>query len=331
MIKKFVKVILPLFIIAILSIGGYFYWQHQNRYPSTDDAYIQADVINVASRASGTVSEIDVRNEEHVQKGQLLFTIDPAPFTIELNKAQAQRDATRQKIQAADMAVKSARATVVERKAELTHTRLETKRILTLMKKQFVSRSDGDLAIKNLHVAEAALNAAQNQLEEMIEKRGELGDKNAQLRLAQAAVEKAKLDLQYTRVFAPTSGYIANFNLRHGDVVSAYQPLFALIEDQTWWAQANFKETQLARIHTGEQATIKLDMYPHQIFIGKVVDVNKDSGSSFSLLPPENASGNWVKATQRFPVKVIITQRKSGYPLRLGASSTVTIDTTSPK
>ncbi len=78
-----------------------------------------------------------------------------------------------------------------------------------------------------------------NQLEEMIEKRGELGDKNAQLRLAQAAVEKAKLDLQYTRVFAPTSGYIANFNLRHGDVVSAYQPLFALIEDQTWWAQAN--------------------------------------------------------------------------------------------
>ncbi len=119
MIKKFVKVILPLFIIAILSIGGYFYWQHQNRYPSTDDAYIQADVINVASRVSGTVSEIDVRNEEHVQKGQLLFTIDPAPFTIELNKAQAQRDATRQKIQAADMAVKSARATVVERKQNL--------------------------------------------------------------------------------------------------------------------------------------------------------------------------------------------------------------------
>ncbi|WP_309567488.1 HlyD family secretion protein [Coxiella-like endosymbiont] len=196
------------------------------------------------------------------------------------------------------------------------------------MKKQFVSRAEGDLAIKNLDVAKAALTAAKKQLQELIVKRGQINDRNAQLRLAKAAIKKSRLDLEYTHVVAPADGFIANFSLRRGDNVNSYQVLFALIEDKVWWATANFKETQLENIRSGQSATIKIDMYPDQVFLGHVVSISEDSGTSFSLLPPENTSGNWVKVTQRFPVKILITDQKPNYPLRLGASSTVTIDTT---
>ncbi|PMB54400.1 multidrug resistance protein A [Coxiella-like endosymbiont] len=328
MIKNIIKVVLPISLIAMLLISGYFYWRHEKRYPSTDDAYIQANIINIAPQISGTISKVYVHNHQHVQKNQFLFDIDPAPFTIELLKASAQLDETKQKIQAANMAVQSAKAVVAEKKAELIHAYLVTHRMLALMKKQFVSRAEGDLAIKNLDVAKAALTAAKKQLQELIVKRGQINDRNAQLRLAKAAIKKSRLDLEYTHVVAPADGFIANFSLRRGDNVNSYQVLFALIEDKVWWATANFKETQLENIRSGQSATIKIDMYPDQVFLGHVVSISEDSGTSFSLLPPENTSGNWVKVTQRFPVKILITDQKPNYPLRLGASSTVTIDTT---
>lgn len=140
---------------------------------------------------------------------------------------------------------------------------------------------------------------------------------------------QAQLNLKYTHITAPTSGFIANLTLRQGDTVTAYQQLFALIDNQSWWVQANFKETQLTRIRPGQSATIKVDMYPRRTFSGRVMSISSAAGASFSLLPPENASGNWVKVTQRFPVKVLITAHDPRYPLRLGASSTVTINTTS--
>ena len=327
MIKKIAKVFLPFLIITTLLISGYFYWRHEKRYPNTDNAYIQTNVINIAPQISGTVAKVYVYNHQHIQKGQPLFDIDPTPFTIEYIKASAQLDETKQKIRAADMAIRSAKARVSEKKAELIHAHLVTYRILALMKKQFVSCADGDLTIKNLDVAKAALIAAKNQLRELIEKRGQTNNKNAQLRLAKAALKKSQLDLEYTHVVAPADGFVANFNLRRGDNVNAYQILFALIEDKVWWATANFKETQLENIRLGQPAVIKIDMYPGQIFLGHVASISEDSGTSFSLLPPENASGNWVKVTQRFPVKIIITDQKPSYPFRLGASSTVTIDT----
>ncbi|WP_264435379.1 HlyD family secretion protein [Coxiella endosymbiont of Dermacentor marginatus] len=327
MMKKIIKIVLPLSVAAMLFIGGYFYWRHEKYYPSTDNAYVQTNVINIAPQINGTVVRVYVHNHQHIKKGQPLFDIDPALFTIEFIEASARLDETKQKIQAANMAVQSAKAVIAEKKAELVHARLVTYRMLSLMKRQFVSRADGDLAIKNLDVAKAALIAAKNQLQELIEKRGQIDDKNAQLRLAEAAIKKSQLDLEYTHVIAPANGFIANFSLRRGDNVNAYQVLFALIEDKVWWVIANFKETQLANIRPGQLATIKIDMYPSQVFLGYVASISEDSGTSFSLLPPENASGNWVKVTQRFPVKIIITDRKPNYPFRLGASSAVTINT----
>lgn len=329
--SKFYKIFIPVGIIVILFIAGFLYWHHQQLFPSTNDAYIKAHIVNIAPRIDGKVVSVYVQDHQHVKKGQPLFDIDPATYKIALNKAQAAFGSAVLQYKAANLAIDSAKYQVNQAKAQLINAEAEAKRMLTLVKENYVSQSQGDIATKNLHVAEAALKATKSQLAEAIQKRGPIGPQNAHLREAAAAVAQAKLNLKYTHVLAPASGNIANLNLRKGDVITSYQKLFALIEDKTWWAQANYKETQLSRIHPGQTATIKIDMYPDQTFKGKVVSISDGSGTSFSLLPPENASGNWVKVTQRFPVKVIITAKKSKYPLRLGSSSTVTIDTTSSK
>lgn len=145
--------------------------------------------------------------------------------------------------------------------------------------------------------------------------------------MAKTALAKAELDLSYTRVVAPKNGKIANLTLRQGSMVEAGAPLFALVETDEWWVKANFKETELARIHRGQPASIELDMYPGHSFHGEVQSINPASGTAFSLLPPENATGNWVKVTQRFPVKVMIKNPDAAHPLRVGASSQVVIDT----
>lgn len=180
--------------------------------------------------------------------------------------------------------------------AVLINTEKNTSRTLALVAKKLASPAAGDEATSNLQVAKA--NFA-----------------------------KAELDLQYTTITAPTDGYIANFNLHAGADITAYQPLFALIANHTWWASANFKETDLPRIKVGQSATITLDMYPDHKFQGKVIGVSYGSGDSFSILPPENATGNWVKVTQRFPVDVEIVNNDSKYPLRVGASATVIVNT----
>ena len=326
---RILKVFLPLCVLILLIIGGYFYWQHKKLYPSTNDAYVKADVLNIAPRISGKVTAVYVQDHQYVKQGQPLFDIDPTPFNIAVSQATAKLDSTRDQIAAANMAVQSSKAIVTQREAELLDTQAETKRIMAMVKKKYESESDGDLAIKNLRVAKAALLAAKSQLAQAIQKRGQMGPNNAQIRGAKAALDKAQLNLQYTHVAAPAAGHIANFSLREGAIVNAYQQLFAIIENQSWWASANFKETQLRRIHPGENATIKVDMYPQHIFHGKVASISGGSGTSFSLLPPENASGNWVKVTQRFPVKIVMMSGDPLYPLRLDASCTVTVDTAS--
>lgn len=328
MLVKIGKTLLPLFVLALLIAGGVGYWHYNRNHPSTDDAYIKAHVITIAPQVDGNVIDVKVQNHEYVKKGQLLFTIDSKAYQIELEKAQAQLDATKNQIAAADMAVDSARAIVQEKQAELADIRADTQRILALVQKNYESKSAGDLANKNLHVAQAAVLAAQAQLRQAEQNRGDLGENNSQLRAAQTAIASAQLKVGYTEVFAPTTGFIANFDLQAGDKVNAYQPVFAIIEDHSWWVDANFKETQLARITPGQNVKITMDMYPGKIFSGKVASISDGSGASFSLLPPENASGNWVKVTQRFPVKIILSSEDPKFPYRLDASATATIDTT---
>jgi membrane fusion protein (multidrug efflux system) len=314
-------------IAAGLVAAAYTYWLHQKIYPSTDDATIEAHVVNIAAQVNGKVQTVYVKNQAHVVKNQLLFTLDPKPFEIAIQKAQAAVENTKQAIQADENGVKIAAATLAERQAELVNAQKEYDRIYPLAQQGYYPKTGADKVNRDLIVAKEAVVAAQDQLAQAQDQLGKAGDQNAQLQAATAALAQAKLNLQYANVLAPASGQLAQLSLQPGQTITAYESLFSLVEDHTWWAMANMKETNLNRVRVGQKAMVHVDMYPAHPFRGTVIGIAAGSGSSFSLLPSENASGNWVKVTQRFPVRIQINNPDKKFPLRIGASCTVTIDT----
>ncbi len=325
--KKTISLIIWSLILIALIVGGYFYYQHSKLHPSTDDAYVQANTIQIAAQITGPVDKIFVQNNQKVKKGQLLFSINPKPFEYALNKAKADLQVTRQQVQAEEDTVATAKAELNQAKANYEVAQQNAPRTIELAKKGQVSKAQGVEAQGQLQTAKAAMVAAKAKLQQAIETLGKSGAQNAELLAAKASVEQAELNLAYTKVYSPGNGYLVNFLLRPGTMVTQNAPLFALIEDDKWWVDANYKETDLKRIKPGQKATVTLDIYPDHVYQGYVQSISSGSGAAFSLLPPENATGNWVKVTQRFPVKVIITSTNPAFPLRVGASAAVTINT----
>ncbi|HAG62009.1 MAG: hypothetical protein CMF55_02510 [Legionellales bacterium] len=319
-------------IILCLALGtiGVFYYRYQAYHPSTDDAYIQAHVIHIAPQVDGRVKRVLIKNHQTVKAGKLLLEIDQRPFIIALNKAKANLVNTQQDIESKNSDIKTAEANVAQAQAVLINTQKNTQRILSLVKQKLVAPAEGDQATSDLSVSQASLAQAKSELASAKQQLGDPGAQNAAIQAAKADVDSAKLNLQYTKIMAPCDGYIADFSTRPGDQLTAYTPIFAVVDAHHWWVDANFKETQLKHISAGQVATITTDLYPKHPFQGTVDSISIGSGSSFSLVPPENATGNWVKVTQRFPVKVIIQDNSSPFPLRLGASATVTIDASQP-
>lgn len=257
---------------------------HSSRFINTDDAYINANIVQITPQVSGQVIKLDIQNNQFVKAGTILFEVDPAPYNVALEKAKAQLNIAL---------------------ATWQNAQVNTKRILELVKSKTLTLQDRDDATKNLQVA------------------------IANYQLAKAALNQATLDLRNTKVYATVDGFITNLTLRPGNVVNAFQPLFALISNDQYWADANFKETELQNIHSCETAEITVDMYPSHVFQGIVESISGGSGTAFSLLPPQNATGNWVKITQRVPVKVRIINPDPKFPLRIGVTANVTIDSKS--
>lgn len=329
--KKLTNIFATITLIVGLITALFYYWHHSQLFPSTDDAYVKAYVVNIAPEVSGSIAKVWVHENQYVTAGTELFSIDDAPFKLAVNKAEAQLEQVKNKIDAAEMDVQTADAKLKQAQAEFINTKLESTRIFVLVKKGYVSKAQADNARKNLSVAESRVHATESQLQQAHSKRGALGENNAELKSAVTALARANLNLSFTHVTAPTSGYISNFDLREGAVVNAYQPQFALVENKTWWVEANFKETDMKRIAIGQTATITLDMYPGRQFHGVVSSLSPNSNNSFSLLPAENATANWVKVTQRFPIRInIIDVPNKNYLLRMGASATVSINTKDP-
>lgn len=314
-------------VVVLGAGGGYAYWSHASSHPGTADAYVQAHVVRIAAQLSGPVLKLNIRNRQHVAKGDLLFEIDPAPYQAALDAAQAQLDLARQEQAVLVAQAQAAQAQLNERRARLEDARQHAQRVHALFKKGLASKQQDDDTKATLKSARAAFDAAESELRRAQAALGETGEGNAQVRLAKARVEQARLDVQHTRVSAPAAGIVANLTLRVGTMVEPGQALFALVESNDWWVDANYKETDLARIQPGQPARIRVDMYPDKIFEGVVRVINPASGAAFALLPPENATGNWVKVTQRFPVEIRLLHPDPHYPLRVGASAQVSIDT----
>jgi membrane fusion protein (multidrug efflux system) len=310
-------------VVAVGATVGWRYWRHAQLFVSTDNAYVNANMVQIAAQVSGPIVTIHVQDQQPVKARDLLFEIDARPYELAVETAQAQLELARQSTSQSSAAVAAANAQVAQRAAELRNAQTNERRIHDLITRNLVSQQSADSAATQAETAAAGVLAAEANLAQAQSALGKIGDNNAGVRAAAARLEQAKLDLQFTKVYAPTGGLIANFSLRPGSTVQKELPLFAIISDQEFWVDANFKETELNRIHPGKSAQIIVDMYRDHPFEGEVESLSGGSGQAFSLLPAQNATGNWVKVTQRVPVRIRVVKPDPAHPLRIGTTATV--------
>jgi len=320
-------ILVALLVVTVVGVLGY--WRYAEIYPSTDNAYTGADIVRIAPQVSGPVADIYVTEDEKVSKGDPLFDIDPTPYEAALRAARAQFDAAVNATGTAGEDLKSAADEMEAKRDALGEA-------LTKYRETVSARDEGEApspqtmdALAVVHEAQGAYDEAQRAFSDAQDQDLVVTTPTVKLRAAAAQLDKATQDRVKTHVVAPDTGWVSNVRLRPGTVVQAGTPVFALIENGEWWVSANFKETDLGRIKPGQPASIGLDMYPGLELEGTVESISPGSGASFSVLPPENATGNWVKVTQRFPVRIKITSAPDpDKPLRVGASADVTVDTT---
>lgn len=315
-------------VIAVVALIAYLF---SGRYVSTDDAYIQAATVNISTEVSGRIAQINVRDNQHVHKGDVLFTLDTPAFNIAVADAKAQLAAALLKVPTLQAAYRQRLADQTAAESSLDFARRELARQTQLEAQGISSRAQLDQAKNNFQSAEQQLAAAQQQTASALAELS--GNPNATpeslpvVKQAQAALDHANLQLSYTVVHAPMDGIVAKVEqIQVGDHVNAATPLFALVSGTNLWVEANFKETDLTYMRAGQSATFSVDAYPGRTFTGRVLSTSPGTGSSFSLLPPENASGNWVKVVQRLPVRLSIDDN-SGVPLAAGMSVEVSVDT----
>jgi membrane fusion protein (multidrug efflux system) len=315
-------------IVAVaLILGGIWYWYERKYHPSTDDAYVGAHTVRIAPQVSGRVVEMAVSNHERVHEGQLLYVIDPTVYRLDVAQAEAKLALARQQVVQLQAGVTAASAQVNQAKVELSNAESNSECQNDLVKCGFTDNQAEQDAEATAAEQQAALSVAEDQRARARAELGSLGADNHQVKLAQAVLGIAEQNLRHTRVVAPCDGQLSGLQLRPGDYVTLGQANFVLVCETHWWVDANFKETDLARIQVGQRATVTVDMYPGHSFRARVASINPASGAAFSLLPPENATGNWVKVTQRVPVRVEILDPSPDYPLRVGTSAEARIDT----
>lgn len=315
-----------LLVLMAVGAGSYWYWERSRQYEFTDNAYVDAHRVRIAAEVGGQVIALQVEENQPVSKGTLLLQIDPAPFKIAVERARAQLDQARYQVHHAEASLREAEALVRQREAELQNARVDHRRIRELLARHLVARGEADQVETRLKTAAAALDSARAHLAAEHANLGSSGEQNELVRQARAALDQAQWDLQNTRIEAPVSGAVTNLQVRTGDTIAENQVLFEIIDEAEFWVDANFKETQLTRIRPGLDAEVRIDMYPDRVFHGTVSSISGGSGTAFSLLPPQNATGNWVKVTQRVPVRIRILDTDPQFPLRIGTSGSVRVD-----
>ena len=379
----------PIFILAgvglLAVLGGFLYWQYAQTHISTDDAYVAGSIYSVSFRIPGTVAKVLVHDNQLVEAGQVLVTLDPTDYEVAYKQAQAnlenlkarwasarmavplESDQTRARVDESKAGVGTFEKNVDEARQQLRRLQEETKSLKALLDKatwdrdrfnklyqqQAISRQQYDEAQTQYEVAFsrhqgslAAQQALQNTIAGLGEqikraqaqvvfaetgrqgvqiKKQQLEAAKAELSLAEARLEQARLQLSYTRIQAPARGHITKKNVEAGNLVQAGQPLMALVPLENLWVVANYKETQLTRVKPGQEVTIKVDTFAGKKIKGRVESLMAGTGSAFSLFPPENATGNFVKIVQRLPVKIVLDKNQELPPLRIGMSVEPTI------
>ncbi|MBW8886512.1 MAG: HlyD family secretion protein [Fibrobacteres bacterium] len=330
-------------LLAFLAVGLFYgirTWRFHLTHATTDDAQVEGHILPVSPKVGGFVAHIFVADEQEVKPGDTLFTIDNAELAIKLRQAEADLLAAEASAKGgvagagahvAEAQRTAAEANLAAAKASLDKAKSDLERARRLFQQQIASKAQ-------LDAAEAAFQSAQATYQSSSEAaRGSsfsIQGANAQVRAAdarlaatQAAVDAARLQLAYSAVIAPSAGHIAKKNLEPGQLVSPGQMVMAIVEATPPWVVANLKETQLEGLRPGQPVDVDVDAFPDRTFHGKLASIQYATGAKFSLLPPDNATGNFTKVVQRVPVRIDLTDADAAKLLRPGMSATVAVDT----
>ena len=315
---------------VVLAIAGWLYVT-TGRFAATDNAYVQADRVTIAPQVSGRVVAVEVRENQPVKKGDVLFRIDPEPLQIAAARMQAQVESVKSLLDAARSCYHSAQADLRSSGADLKYKEQQFSRMQELRGRGLVAQQQLDDAANNLAAARAKQDsngAALSKAENILGGLPQTPDEQlAGYKLALAQLAQAKLDLEHATVRAPMDGVIGKTTLQPGDFLAMGQSAMPLVAN-TLWVDANFKETDLTHVAVGQDASIEVDTFPGKKWTARVASISPASGAEFSVLPAQNATGNWVKIVQRIPVRLAIEEpNHDGMILRAGMSAVVEIDT----
>lgn len=322
-----------LVVVPLLALfAGLTFYLLGGRYVTTDNAYVGAQKVLITSDISGKVAKVVVREGQRVAPGDVLFEFDAEPFRLAAQQAQAKLDTVR-----TDFANLKTNDAALTKLLDLGQQNVELKQRDVERKQTLVQNKAGSEI--TLDTSRADLNTAQNQLELLRQQRDSvrnqlLGKPNLRIEQfpafiqAQAALDQANRDLNNTTVRAPIAGQATQVdNIQIGRYVSAGTPIFAVIDDAQPWVDANPKETEFTYLKPGQKVTIDVDAFPNRTFTGTVSSLSPGTGAQFAILPPQNASGNWIKVVQRVPIRITFDPNQPVRDLRAGMSANVSIDT----
>jgi len=292
---------------------------------TTDDAYIEGRIHSIASKIPGTVLKVYAQDNQGVKKDDLLLEIDPADYELIAHQAQAALDAQKARLLDAQAQIKTAMANLEIQEVTVNQAALDKERGEALYKEQVITKERDEKVITAYNLAVAQAKAAKERLDET---KSVKGLEESVIKEREAALKIAQLNVGYTKIYSPSDGYITHKSVEVGNQIQPIQPLMAVVALDDIWVVANYKETQLKNVKPGQFVIIKIDTYPGKFFTGRVNSIMAGTGAVFSLFPPENALGNYVKVVQRIPVKIVFDKTMDNQRiLRIGMSCVPTIIT----
>lgn len=321
-----------LFVLPVIAVvaGGH-YWVKATRYVTTENAYVKAHHLAISADIDGRAVRVLVKENDRVKKGDLLFELDPERHRIEMAQTGAELAGIRNTLDALRAEYRTAQAELADARQEIGYFKRVFERQKKLSARGVSSRAAFDDAERNLTQARQAARTTDQKIQQA---RARLGgrvdipaEQHPMYMEAQARREQAALNLRRTRIHAPDDGIVGKVSLQPGEYVEEGKAVIPIIQSGDSWIEANLKETQLAHVRPGQTATIVIDAYPDLELSAKILSISPTTGAELSVLPPQNASGNWVKVVQRVPVRLALDRVHDGLPLRAGMTVAVSIDT----
>ena len=329
--RAFLRFVLLFVLPAVALVAGGHYWVKSTRYVSTENAYIKAHHLAISADIDGRAVRVLVRENDRVKKGDLLFELDPEQHKIDISKADAELNGIRNTLDALRAESRTAEAELRDAEQGAGYYRRVFQRQKKLIERGVASRAKYEEAERNLSQARQATRTIGQKIQQV---RAKLGgqleipaEKHPMFLEVMARRQQAALNLRRTRIVAPADGIVGKVSLQAGEYVEEGKAVLPIVQAGENWIEANLKETQLTHVRAGQSARIVIDAYPDHEWTAKVTSISPSTGAELSVLPPQNASGNWVKVVQRVPVRLELDASHDVLPLRAGMTVSVSIDT----